>query len=1035
MNVDEAVELLDRQACALFESFPVHWFYPPREPTRPLAARIAPSWKRLERGDQEKWKKNGRNWFYAEVTFPKKRCGIPLAGGEALCFVDGWHPFTLWVDGKEIWKEEHAWKAVGPIADPFPVRITPGRKHRLVLCVEPTELPGNSISLGIRIVPRVGLELAVDVASVRAELQLAAALARNPAERRITEATAACLDRAAIRAQRWPAVLRSLARMERKLHPFAARAKALTVHVIGHAHLDMDWMWTWHDTVRCIRRDFKAVTTLMDEFPDLTFTHSQVPTYEEARKRDPHVFEKVRARVTEGRWENAAGTWVEGDLNMADGESVARHMLYAKQWTRQHLNSEARALWEPDTFGHPGNMPQLARLGEFDCYFHMRCHPNKGDLLTPVDPEVEPPAPVRDWTGIDGTRLRVLTLSYLGNLFPSSVMDSVLRCIRAGLKNPYHIWGLGDHGGALSRLHLELLARYRDRPLIPSIRFSTTPDLLAAWRREKPRVPGNRGETYHLFEGCFTTHASTKRDNRRCEGALLTAEALAARAGLDRRDALRAAWLPALFNQFHDILDGASVPDAYVDAHRRARRSLRAAQRVTSESLAVLARPAERGKYLTLINPLGFARTEPIRAVLPPGTACLKDAEGNVVPVQKLGREHVFVADGIPAFGSKTYRLCRALPAGCRFPDVTVRKEERFEFFHVETPTATVKLSRASGAIGSYFDKRRKREWVSCGYPIPLAHLPATQMETALNVFQIRDESPQGMAAWIIDNVFREESLLKGARVSFLGAGPVFARFRVEHAFRSSRIREDMLFYRDYDRVDFEARIDWREKGSPESGIPQLKVSFGTNLSAARARTEGPFVVREIPASGVEMPTQKWADLSGAGAGFTLLNDSKYGMDALGSRLRITLLRNAYSPDPESDNGIHRVRFAFQPHDGKRHNGERVRAGMAYNRPPVATVTNRPGELGGLFEMEGSADVVITALRRAEYSDALLVRLFNTGDHSSRIRIRLPKGTRSVREVNFLEHPTAAARRPASGRVPLTFRPFEVKTLQVRGAV
>ena len=184
-------------------------------------------------------------------------------------------------------------------------------------------------------------------------------------------------------------------------------------------------------------------------------------------------------------------------------------------------------------------------------------------------------------------------------------------------------------------------------------------------------------------------------------------------------------------------------------------------------------------------------------------------------------------------------------------------------------------------------------------------------------MFQVADESPNAMTAWLIHDVRREENLLQAESVEFVAAGPVCARFRVRHRFRSSRIDEELVFYREVPRVDFEARIDWCETGGPEQGVPQLKVAFAADLAAVRARTEGPFVVREIPANGMERPTQKWADLAGDGAGFTLLNDSKYGVDALGGRLRLTLLRNAYGPDPETDNGVHTVRFAFEPHGGR----------------------------------------------------------------------------------------------------------------------
>ena len=133
---------------------------------------------------------------------------------------------------------------------------------------------------------------------------------------------------------------------------------------------------------------------------------------------------------------------------------------------------------------------------------------------------------------------------------PGMLADRAVRTVRNGLRNGLHVWGIGDHGGGLSRLQLGILERYRDRPVMPTIRFGTMCGLLAAVEEEGAALPGNRGETYNLFEGCFTTHASIKRLNRRCEGALLAAEALAAVAGLDRNAVLRDAWTGALFKPF-----------------------------------------------------------------------------------------------------------------------------------------------------------------------------------------------------------------------------------------------------------------------------------------------------------------------------------------------------------------------------------------------------------------------------------------------------------------------------------------------------
>jgi alpha-mannosidase len=457
--------------------------------------------------------------------------------------------------------------------------------------------------------------------------------------------------------------------------------------------------------------------------------------------------------------------------------------------------------------------------------------------------------------------------------------------------------------------------------------------------------------------------------------------------------------------------------------------------------MQLIAPAAKTGRTLTVVNPLGFARTEPMRVKLPKGTVALQDSAGRTIPVQKLARESVFIAEGVPAFSRKHYKILSRFPKGVSFEDMSVtRHQDDFGFWahEVETAHAVALISHESGAIVSYKDKALGRDLVPYGTPRSFGAGPVDRSDFSLNVFQVIDETsgPNNglldMSAWNIHRTLREESLLAGAEVKVLDAGPVFVRLRVKHAFRSSHIEEDIIFYRDFPRVDFKATIDWREQGSNTKGIPQLKVSFATGMSAARARVEGPFTVVERPANGLELPTQKWSALTGDEFGFALYNDSKYGCDALGSRMRMTLLRNSFSPDPNSDNGRHVVRFAFEPHAAGQPAADLVRGGMAFNRACLTAQTEQAVRgHAAMLKIEGADSVVCTALRRAEHSDGLLVRLFETSGKPCKAKVKVGKGIRSAREVNFHENPLAPEARVEGGEVPLKFRAFEVKTLLV----
>ncbi len=1025
-------EEFGRLSSQLTRGIELAWRYAPGLRRRPAAARLAGGrvWDPQAPG---RLVANAPNWFWTTFTFPETLHGLPLTGRAAYLYFNGYCPFTLWVDGCEQFREQHVWYATGPLADPIVTTIEPGRAYQLLLCLEPTEVPFKFNPLQLAVVPLPVVELNWELTAVWGELKMAAALAADESERTLVERAAVRVDLAALEAGRCADFRCSVAAAEAVLAPLAPRAKAHTVHLFGHTHIDMDWQWTWTDTLHCIRRDAQAVLGVLDDYPEVTFTLSQIPIYAAVREHDPGNFARIREYIRQGRWENVAATWVECDLNLVDGESLARQVLYAADWSRAQLGQEATCFWAPDTFGHPGNLPQIARLAGCDTYFHWRCNPG-GELNQPA----------HRWIGIDGSEVLAISSAYGGALLPGPGMflalHNTLDSVRLGLDHSHHVWGLGDHGGGMPRHQLRLFQAVRDRPLLPTFRFSSLSELGAALRQDPARLPVNRGETHTLFEGCYTAHARMKVCNRRCESALLTAEAATALAGLDRNAALREAWTPVLFSQFHDIYCGCAVHGSYEDAYRRADSALATAATVTHDALAVLAPECPDGGWLTLLNPLGFAWEGPCEVALPETVTALALPDGTIRPVQPLGGgRSLFVAGPVPAFGRSDLRLMEGrVEAG---EAVQVRDEGYY--FTIETPLYRCRLARNSGVLASWFDRRLNRELVAQGEPRTLQHVQSSRAEQALNVFHLLDEAPNPMTAWLINDILRQENLLRDAEVTLIDTGPVCARFRVVHRFRHSRIEEELRLYRTLARAEFDVRLDWQETGDPQRGIPHLKLGFAAGMTAARVRGEGPYTLRETPANGVEQVTQKWVDLTGDEFGFTLLNDSRYGYDASGGHLRVSLVRNSYSPDPDSDRGEHRFRFAFMPHGPAPSPAELWRQGMRFNRPllaqrtdaSVGTASVGAGGVGGVWRaFDDGGSVVCTALRRSEHDfGAVLLRFFETAGQPVHATLHVSARYDTGQEVNLQEAPLASPLRldPVLG-LALTFRPYEIKTVRLQ---
>ena len=1021
----ESILLEFEKKCAELENkniVPV-WRHIPGPVKNPAIKKASAAWPVIKDGNYMPYlKKNQDNWFYGECTFPASLNNITLADAKALLYIQGWVPFTLWIDGKELFNETHAWFATGPIADPFPLSIEPGRTYHLVIKVRPTEIPADFKPVNIEIKISERLFLAIELGAAVMQLRMARYLATAAVDKKLLADGVAMLDREAFAAEEWGDLIASIACMEARLSPLSKRAKALTVHCIGHSHIDMDWLWTWDDTVHCIRRDAKAALDIMRDHGEAAITISQIPFYEVIKKRDPQLFKDIKKRIREGRWENAAGTWVEGDLAMAHGEAVARQMQYAVDWTQEHLGNRATVLWEPDTFGHPGNMPQLAKLGGFSGYYHHRCNPGYEQFW-----------PLRTWQGIDGSPITAVSTNEYNNfLTPLALCKNLTKGMALNQNHIPHVWGVGDHGGALSRLQLELLERYRHKPLVPTILFGTMENLLATVRKSGLKLPISYGETGNRFEGCFTTHASIKRYNRMCEEQMLTAETLCALADTNKSKALKELWTPALFNQFHDILDGAAVHDSYINAHVRAKKTIKHALALIDGALKTLVTTTASSHSLTIVNSLGTAYTGPVEfESVAMENSVLIDSSRQSVDCQRSGKKWIFIAHNIKPFSSAQFTIVPLKePSTITIPEVNSIEINSACFFRIETKFATIIISKESGAITGFYDKTLKQEYVAYGLPRDKTYVPAARSELALNVFQLIEESPVGMSAWLINSIRKEESLLCGAAVKLIENGPVFARIEVTHKIRSSTIKEQIVVYHHLNRIDFKVNVDWQEIGSKTAGTPLLKLSFGSNVTPTHAVTSGPFCIARQPVNGMEYPTQQFVDVCDKAHGFTIVNDCKYGYDALGGRVRISLVRNPYSPDPIPDQGRHEMSFSFIPHGPKTTPADVWRQGMQFNRMPLVR-SGKSVSTDPFISINQSGSVVCTALRFAEHSNAMVLRFFEVNGKKGAVELACKKKISRATVVNFLEEPQSDIIHQSNRKLRFSMKPYEVKSILI----
>jgi alpha-mannosidase len=344
---------------------------------------------------------------------------------------------------------------------------------------------------------------------------------------------------------------------EEILAPIGKVARKYTIHCCGHAHIDMNWMWGWPETVNISHDTFVTVDKLMDEFPEFHFSQSQTSVYAAMEKYCPEVFEMIKKRVAEGRWEVTASHWVEGDKNMFSGESLCRHLLYTRKYFRDKFGlkpEDVKMDWSPDTFGHAHNVPSIVSKGGVSRYYHVRTGP--GPTLY-------------KWRSPDGSEITVFNdpdkaYGYNGPISPPMAMLLPAFVKETGLKDFLAMYGVGDHGGGPTRKDLRTALALNEYPIMPVYKLSTTDAFFTAVEQANPDLPVVDKDLNFIFEGCYTSQSGIKYANRISEIALPEAETLALTAGALSgmeypAEMLEEGWRKTLFNHFHDILPGSGV--------------------------------------------------------------------------------------------------------------------------------------------------------------------------------------------------------------------------------------------------------------------------------------------------------------------------------------------------------------------------------------------------------------------------------------------------------------------------------------------
>jgi alpha-mannosidase len=841
----------------------------------------------------------------------------------------------------------------------------------------------------------------------------------------------------------------SLKAAQTKLEALKPWLQQFKIRIVGNSHIDMAWLWPWTETVEVVRNTFQSVLDLMREYPDFKFTMSSARTYEWMQEKYPDLFKQIEQRVKQGRWEIIGGMWVEPDLNMPDGESLVRQILVGKRYFQKNFGVDVKIGWNPDSFGYNYQLPQIYKKSGMDYFVTQK--------LLWAHEFTTFPYKLFWWQAPDGSRLLTyFPHDYAGGIDAeplatdlSSWMPSIYGNRIADQPEMMHLYGVGDHGGGPTRVMLDHADQLRAPDAVfPKLQFSFASDFFGDLEKKLPsmQVPTWKGELYFAYHrGVFTTQAETKRRIRRAEETVLNAEKFASLASLYGRgypqEGMEQNWKDLLFDHFHDIMPGSGIAVNYLDAKRNLANVDRAANDVTLGSLREIAAHVNtqgEGVAVMIFNSLSWPRTDvaEVEAQLsaPARQVEVADSNGRLMPSQLLSidqethRARFLLLANTPSLGYRTYFVRPAMGAP------VVPSTLRASADTLENEFIRVKVDPRTGCMTSLFDKRSGTEALAPAE----TDTGGPKTSTCGNLLQTFVDKPKQWDAWNIDADFEKQhwDLGEADEVKLIESGPLRAVIQVKNHFQNSRFVRDIILCAGVPRVDVKMQAEWHEKHI------LLKVAFAVSAHSDQATYEIPFGSVERPTTRVtpaeqaqfEVPAQRWADISDPKHGFSLLNDCKYGYDAKGNVLRLSLLRSPEWPDPHADEGHHEFTYSLYPHGGGWKDALTIRRGYELNYQLIALATGK--HQGALppehsFLQAQADNVIVTALKKAEDDSALVLRFYEWAGNEGEVRLQLPPGATAAWETDLMEK--------TIGSVPLQndsltvhTKPNEIKTIKMQ---
>ena len=755
-------------------------------------------------------------------------------------------------------------------------------------------------------------------------------------------------------------------------------------YMIGNAHIDPVWLWNWNEGLEVVLETFRNALKLMEKNSRYKFTASSTIFYKWVKELDKNLFNKIREKVFEDRWYIAGGWIVEPDCNIPCGESFVRHSLYGQRFLLENFGKICEIGYNIDSFGHNWMLPQILSKSGIKYYIFMRPKPDEKTL----------PENIFWWESPDGSRVLAYRIPISYTLTGERIGRAIEELDEKSSRDYVMLfYGRGDHGGGPVEEDLKIIERYGER-----VRMSIPIEFFKKILEKYNDIPVVRDDLQHHARGCYSSHSKIKYLNRLSEATAIYSEIFAtiSKILLDEKypkKTFREIWLNILFNQFHDILAGTSIWEAYEDVIASYDESISRARKILYKSIYRLALNIDTSKYdgipIIVFNPSSWTRVSPVEVELSIRRESISiiNENGDKIPVQiedpsaviRGGRIKIIFIAKVPAFGYRVYWLIRE-------PPPNVKNSLKINGNILENDFIRMEIDEKTGYIGKLYDKIHDINVFKESGAVPIVI-----------------DDPSDTWSHGVDRYDDIIGCFDDASIKIVEKGPIRIGIEVENRYNSSILRQTYYVYDLYNIVESRVYLNWFEKRK------LLKLVFPINVENPKAIYSIPYGFIERNIDGYEEPGQGWidvyGDIDGRKYGVSLINNAKYSYDVRGSILRLTILRspiyaqhNHISLDPGKtyrfiDQGIQEFKYLLIPHIGDWREARPVHKFWELVMPLTAIYHYRhkgklPSKLR-MIEVE-SENIIASVLKECEDDNDIIIRLYETDGKPVKANISMP---------------------------------------------